>query len=310
MQIGSKFAVLSLCIIFVSCNLFSSCNSKSDVSKQKEGCRHGSFVQDFKTDVAWIVNEWNCKPGGYGSGFLIDKERGAFYTNKHVANEFNNYGKGSHKIYFNGKFYNAEVVKVPPLRDAAIVRITDAFDPSEFPEPAPFVTEKVKMGDKVFIEGFHPHPYFIIESNKTEGYDEKTVPIWEKYYNLGTRNLDKKQEVVFEKITGKVVKLNAMIAFEDTGDTVDKIKELSNTYIVVKVDRDHKFSFGGLSGTVVRNVEGEVVGIVTLKRANYELDKEETEKSQDGNTYLKQVYNVIGFTPIESVADLRQYLIK
>ena len=89
--------------------------------------------QGFKTDAAWIVSEWNCSPGGYGSGFLINKEYGAFYTNKHVINEFDNYGKGSHKIYFNGKFYNAEVVKVPPLRDAAIIRITDEFDSSEFP---------------------------------------------------------------------------------------------------------------------------------------------------------------------------------
>lgn len=284
--------------------IFVSCDSKPNISKQKEGCQYGSVVQDFKTDVAWIVMEWNCKPGGWGSGFLIDKEHGAFYTNKHVVNEFNSYGKGSHKIYFNGKFYNAEVVKVPPLRDAAVVRITDVFDPTEFPEPVSFATERVKRGDKVFIEGFHPHPHLIIESNKTEGYNERIVPVWDMYYNLGTRNLDKKLEIVFEQISGKVVDLNAPAHFGDASDTIDRTKELSNTYTMVKADKDHKFSFGGLSGTVARNIKGEIVGIFTLG------PEEEFEKEEKiGNIqFMKRVFKTFGFTPIESVADLRQYL--
>lgn len=298
MKIRSWFIVLGLGIVLASCG------PKSDISQQKEGCQYGSVVQDFKTDVAWIVSEWNCKPAGWGSGFLIDKERGAFYTNKHVANEFDNYGKRSHKIYFNGKFYNTEVMKVSPLHDAAIVRITNPFDPTEFPEPASFATEKVKKGDNVFVEGFHPHPYLVIESNKTEGYNEKIVPIWDMYYNLGTRNLDKKREIVFEQIMGKVINLNASAHFGDTGDTIDRTKELSNTYIMVKADKDHKFSFGGLSGTVVKNIKGEIVGIFTLEPS------EEFEKGEkvDGVQYLNRIYKTFGFTPIESVADLRKYL--
>jgi S1-C subfamily serine protease len=47
------------------------------------GCGSDEGVQNFKTDVAWIVLEWNGQPQDYGSGFLVDKDRGEFYTNKH-----------------------------------------------------------------------------------------------------------------------------------------------------------------------------------------------------------------------------------
>ena len=291
--------LLAVLIVF-----FSACGPGS--SKKDNGCGDKTVPpQNFKTDVAWIVTEWNCKPGGYGSGFLIDKERGVFFTNKHVTNEFNSYGKGSHKIYFNGKFYNAEIVKVPPLRDAAMVRITDEFDSSKFPEPAPFAVGQVKKGDLVFVEGFHPHPYGIIESDKTGGYNEIILALWDKYYNLGTRNLDKKQEIVYEKISGKIIELDAMASFGGEG-TISETKELSNTYTMVKTDRDHKFSFGGLSGTVVRNAKGETIGIFTMGPPK-EFEKD--EKMGDAQL-VKRVFKTFGFTPIESVANLKEYLDK
>jgi len=300
-----RFNILSV-IILIFFVLLSSCRAKTDVIPQKtdDGCGERTVPpQSLKTDVAWIVMEWNCKPGGYGSGFLIDKENGAFYTNKHVVNEFDSYGKGSHKIYFNGKFYNAEIVKVPPLRDAAIIRITDEFDSSEFPEPAPIAKEKVKVGDVVIDEGFHVHPYLIVESKKGQGYDETIIPIWDKYYNLGTKNVDKRTEIVFERITGKVSKINDYADFGDR-TTVGEARDLVNTYTIVKADKDHMLSFGGLSGSVVRNTKGEIVGIFTMGPPK---EFEEGERMGDIQ-FLKRVYKTFGFTPIESVADLRQYI--
>jgi len=268
-----------------------------------------TYPQNFKSDVAWIVSEWNGKPAGYGSGLLVDKEHGAFYTNKHVSDMFNSYGKGSHKIFFNGKIYNAEVVKVPALRDAALVRISDNFDSSEFPEPASFSAGKIVKGQTVILEGFHPHPQSIIDSNKNEGYDEILVPIWDKHYNLGTSNYDKSIEMVYEKIAGKVISVDA-VAPLGVEDIVDLARELSNTYVMVRTLKDHKFSFGGLSGTIVRNTTGEIVGMVTIEKENFEPDTEEMNRSQDGNQYVKKVFNIIGFTPIASVANLKDYLIK
>jgi len=316
MKTDSKFFLLNLCLIFVSC-IFLSCGTDSKpMSVEKDnGCGERTVPsRGFKTDVAWIVFEWNCKPGGYGSGFLIDKERGAFYTNKHVSNEFDNYGKGSHKLYFNGKFYNVEIVKVPPLRDAAVVRITDEFDSSEFPEPAPFATEKVKKGDRVFVGGFHPHPYTLIEDNKSEGYDEIIVPLYEKYYHLGIRQLDKREEVVFEKMEGRIVSLN--LTWEaimkrknkeiDSGSFTDSLADKTNLFNEILTLKDHKFPFGGLSGSPARNSRGEIIGIATRQDTDkFDYDKEELERK--GSVEARRMWNTVFITPIESVADLRKY---
>lgn len=314
MKAKYKFNILILCVIAASCSLSLSCNVKSNVSNQK-GCQYGPLAQDFKTDVAWIVMEWNCKPSGYGSGFLVDRERGAFYTNKHVSNQFDAYGKGSHKIFFNGKVYNVEIVKVSPLSDAALIRITDDFDPLEFPEPAPFAQQKSKEGDDVFIGGFHPHPYSLIEANKTEGYDERLVPIYGEYYNMGTRQLDKRQEVVFESMRGKVTGIDMTWEdimkrrrkYESAEGFTESLGNKINFFHEIRVFKDHKFSFGGLSGSPSRNAKGEITGITTRQNTErFEYDKEELERK--GSVSAKHVWDDVYITPIEAVADLVQYL--
>ncbi|MBI2058047.1 MAG: trypsin-like peptidase domain-containing protein [Candidatus Yanofskybacteria bacterium] len=269
--------------------------------------------KDLKTDVAWIVLEWNGKPkyGGYGSGFLVDKYSGSFYTNKHVSDMFDSLGRGSQKVFFNGKVYNLAVVKVPALRDAAIVQIKDSFDFSEFPDSAPIAEEKVKKGDKVLIEGFHPHPYFVRESNKAEGgYNEKLVSIFKEYYNMGTRNLEKEVEVVFESFTGVVVETDASVFLNSpsgSGGITNRAREMTNTYFMVKTDKDHKFSFGGLSGTAVKNTRGEIVGILTVEKTDFkELEKDENA----GIKVVEIVFDLVGVTPIESVVSFRDYLKK
>ena len=306
-RMACGFVVMALFALF-----FLACDSRPTKTEKPNTYPH---PKDLRTDIAWIVIEWNGKPkyGGYGSGFLADKHSGSFYTNKHVSDMFDSLGKSSQKIFFNGKVYNLAVVKVPALRDAAIVQITDSFDSSEFPDPAPIAKEKVKKGDKVFVEGFHPHPYFSRVSNRVEGgYNEKLVPIFKEYYNMGTKNLEKEVEVVFESFTGVVTKTDALVNFDESSPgVIGRAREIANTYVMIKAEKDHKLSFGGLSGTAVRNMKGEVIGIFTLaQKKELEADKEEINQNPDGPIYLKKVYRTFGFTPIESVSNLKDYLKK
>ncbi len=294
----------SVFFVFV-CFIFSSCGSRPDDNPIKHT---PIYEQNFKSDIAWVVLEWNGKPenGGWGSGFLVNKEKGAFYTNKHVGDVFNQLGRGSHKILFNGKVYNGVVVKTDILVDVALMQITDPFDSSEFPDPAPFAEEKVKVGDRVFVEGFHVHPYRIREKDIAEGYDFPLVPIFKSYYRLGTKNLDQEQEVVFERLEAEVTGVDKKTAIQGQGTgIIQSLRNESNLYIEIKTLKDHKFSFGGLSGTVVRNNKRETIGIFT---AGPEEEYDPIAQSQDGFVLLKQVYRTANITPIEAVAKLKDYL--
>ena len=261
------------------------------------------YPQSFKSDSAWIVLERNGRVYGYGSGFLADKERGAFYTNKHVSDMFNTLGRDSHKIFFNGRVYNAEVVKTPPLIDAALVCIVDSFDFSEFPEPAPVSKTKTKIGDTVVIQGFHPHPFFVRTVDKAMGHEFPLVPIFRTYYDMDTRFADKEIEVVFETIPAKITELNAKLEFEvDPSDIVGGARNRSNRYIKVETLKDHLFPFGGLSGSAVRNADGEIIGILTAG-PSMEFDPEPDEQG-----FLNRVFKTVYLTPIEEVEILRKYL--
>lgn len=273
-----------------------------------------AYPQDFKTDIAWITVEWSRgRLYGYGSGFLIDREKGAFYTNKHVSDLFDELGgRPIAKIFFNGRAYDAQVLKVAPLRDAAIVCLEGSFDFSLFPVPAPIASGEVKVKDKVWIEGFHVHPFWIREKHQSAlGYQEKLVPILRSYYGLGTRFLAKEREIVFEKIEGIVQVVGAKANLSPPAGEpamVTKVRNQSNTYFKIKTNQDHHFSFGGLSGTAVRNDRGEIVGIVTVEEQRFEVDPETMVQSPDGQIYVKPVFDILLVTPIETVANLKKFL--
>lgn len=302
-------SVLALGLLVISCG-----------NKPAEKTVVRNYPQNFKTDIAWIVLEWNGKPYGYGSGVLVDREHGAFYTNKHVSDTFDTLGKGSHKIFFNGKVYNAKIVKTPKLVDAALIRITDPFDSSEFPETAKFSTEDLKVGDQLFMGGLHPHGYWIREADKDEGYDYPLVPIYKDYYNMGTIHLDREKEVVFEKLEGKVVELDLTWAEvmkrleERTGEKfppgsfTEQAENRSNLFIEAKILKDHKFPFGGLSGSPARNSKGEIVGILT-RQDTHRFDYDEKELEEKGQTEIKkQLWDTVYIVPIKFIENLRQYL--
>ena len=314
-------------LILLCCVFIFSCRPGKDNTNIENKTRTYPCPQGLKTDVAWIVLEWNGKPryGGYGSGFLNDKEKGIFFTNKHVSDMFNVLGKGRHKIFFNCEVYNAKIVRIDPLADAASIQITDPFNSSNFPDSAPIAKEKIKVGDKVLIEGFHPHPYAIRESNRVEsGYNELLVPIYKEYYRMkvyygGRRisDLDNEMEVVFEKIEGRVIALN--LTWEDimkkkgkdaaADGFIESLGNKINLFHEIRIFKDHKFPFGGLSGGPVRNSMGEIVGITTRQDVDrYEYDEEEFKSK--GFAEAKNLWDTVYITPIESVADLRQYLDK
>ena len=308
-----------LCSIFVAmCLVGLACQSNSD--ETAFGCGSRAYKQDLKTDVAWIVLEWNCQLNGYGSGFLIDKEKGAFYTNKHVSNMFNALGRGSHKLFFNGKVYNVKVVQTPPLADAALIRITDNFDPSEFPDLTPISYEKLKVGDEIFMGGLHPHPYYIRKSDEEDGYKFQIIPIYKDYYRANTRNLEKEKEVVFEKLMGKVTEVD--LTWDEVikrlekkfgkkfpaGSFIEEVGNRTNFFHEVRTSKDHKFSFGGLSGSPARNSKGEIIGILTRQDIDrYDYDEKELEEK--GMTPIKnQLWDTIYLTPIDSTKELTKYL--
>jgi len=286
--------IFVFCVAVLSFLFFISC--KPDKKKPE---RPNTYFQEFKTDIAWVAIEWNGKPkyGGWGSAFLADKKSGTFITNKHVGNMFDALGKGSQKIFFNGKVYNLAVAKTLPLADVALIRIDSRFDFSDFPEPAPLAGDKVKKGDRVTAEGFHPHPYFVRKDNALEGgYNEKTVTIFRDYYNMGTKNLEKEIEVVFERIDGVVEEIDAVVPVslpDGSCGIIDRAREMANRYIKIRTDKDHKFSFGGLSGTAVKNLKGEVIGIFTLEL------REEFKIQEDAS--LKPVFKGIFATPVQAV---------
>lgn len=310
----------STLVLSAACLISIGCRSSSDT--KDIGCGSRSYAQNLKTDVAWIVLEWNgqIQRGGYGSGFLVDKEKGAFYTNKHVSNMFNAFGRGSHKIFFNGKVCNAEVVQTPPLADAALIRITDNFDHSKFPDPPPISYEKLKIGDKVFMGGFHPHPYYIRQSDGEEGYKFEVIPIYKDYYRASTRNLEKEKEVVFEKLEGKVVEVDltwgeVIKRLEKrfgqkfpAGSFVEEIGNRTNFFHEIRTLKDHKFPFGGLSGSPVRNSKGEIVGILT-RQDLHRYDYNEKELEEKGMTVIrKQLWDAVYLTPIDSTKELIKFL--
>jgi len=301
-----KTRSLATLLVFIGLTFIVSCQRGAKNTETKSYFKTYPCLAGLKTDAAWIVLEWNGKPvyGGYGSGFLIDKEKGLFLTNKHVSDLFDLLGKGSHKIFFNCRVYNAKVIGTSVLADAALVRITDLFDFSDFPNPKPFAGEKIKVGDYVVVEGYHLHPYWVRESDEAEGYKFPVVPIFRDYYNLGTKDLDVEREVVLETLDGVVVAVNEKVKIEGQGSGITQnVRESANIYIRAKTIKNHKFEFQGLSGSVVRNRKGETIGILTAS-PKVEYDPGTKIKLPDGSFLAKRVFKTFLVTPISSVRDL------
>ncbi len=276
--------------------------------------KEGRFPGGLNVPVSLIVIEWGGKPRVMGSGWLIDGSRGVQFSAKHVTGALMNsiieLGTSECKIFLGSRVYTCFVDRVPPLRDAVLLKTLEPIDTTELLAPYKIATTKLKVGDKVFVQGFHPHPSEITKSNMADGLRDMIVPILRTFYGLREADPLRQREIVFDSLEATVVKLDEHIKIGgQEPDPSDEIKFKTNEYIEVVTSRNHKFSFAGLSGGVaVRvNEQGvvEAVGIVTAEMP------ERLEYDKRG--YLKKdsvpvvVSDTIMITPIYSVKDLYDY---
>lgn len=280
----------------------------------------GEYPQDFKTNVAFLVLEWGGrKPHILASGYLADRDKGIFYTAKHFTDTFEPLGYRSCRVFFNGKIYEAELVRVPPLRDAALIKIVTSFSPSEFPELMKIVPKPPEIGDEVYIRGFHPHSFAVRGLNQLDGFPDKVVPIFENYYGQVTKDLSKESQVVFDNLKGTVAKADPESIRNNRILDKDQKRELlkyeSDEYIKVSMARDHRFSFGGLSGGLAVNSRDEVIGVITAQNpVKFEFDHDglffdpSSNTLQVALTVKKQIFDTIYITPIQSISDLDDYI--
>jgi len=265
--------------------------------------RYPFFPQGFSEPVAFVAVEWNNrKLIGTGSAFLIDREKGLMLTAKHVSDVYKEYGSDVADSFINTHVYDHFILRVPPLRDASLVKLID-FDPKDLPDPYPISQKRVAVGDTLYVRGYHRHRNEFIKMNEEAGFPDNQVPIIEKYYKNFGRSLDLQEgEIVYHNIKVRVEALEAKIDLNQEGELFYKEKNDTNTYIQVKTERDHLFSFGGLSGGVVVNTDNEIVGAITAEQPGFE------EIPWEGPFQLmKKKYETIYVTPIWDIQELLDY---
>lgn len=282
--------------------------------------REGSYPSNINVPVAFLVSEWAGKPRVLASGWLIDGGNGTLFSAKHFTDVLMSntieFGANECKVFLNGKVYPCAVVQVPPLRDAVVLKILSSFNPENLPKPYKISSTKLKVGDKVFIQGFHPHSSDITKSNMAEGLRDLTVPILKTVYDLREADSSRQREVAFDNLEGKVIKPNPDFIRNNPLLSDDEkegsLKYENGDYIKVLTNRDHKFSFGGLSGGVALNEKGEAVGIITAQDIfRFEYDKNGFFADPHSGVLIvsikKQYFDTIYVTPIDSVKDLYDY---
>lgn len=278
--------------------------------------KEGRFPDGINAPVASLVIEWAGKVRVMGSAWLIDGGGGAIFSAKRVTDTLMSSqialgGRECKLFLLNGRVYDCVVVRVSPFRDAVVIRITSSFKLSELPNPYKIGTEGVKVGDWVSIQGLHPHPKEIRDANEREGFKDTVIPIFKTFYELRFGNECMDAEVVFDSIEAKVTGLDIHMKINDQeNDPMVKLKYMVNTYFSVATYRNHKFSFGGLSGGVVvrlnKNGEQEAIGIITAEKpVELEYDGEGNLISPCGVSPM--VVDTLMATPIESVADEVEY---
>lgn len=276
--------------------------------------KESRFQGGLNVPVAFLVNEWASKPKILASGWLIEDSPGVLFSARHFIDAFMGdvveLGGSECKAFMNGRVYDCLVVQVPALRDAVVLKLKGFSDINQLTKPYKIATEKVKIGETLFVQGFHPHPSEVTRSNAKDGFNDFLVPILKDFYELRVADHFLKREVVFDNLKTRVVSINERLRIAtDDYDPLGDIRFRANEFIKVITVRNHKFSFGGLSGGVALRFnskgEAEAVGIVTAERpVRFEYDK----KGQLMNkAEPRAVSDTILITPIHSVKDLYEY---
>lgn len=292
--------------------------------------KEGNYPSSLNVPVALLVAEWGGKPRVMGSAWLIDGGSGALFSAKHVTDALIDniveFGANECKVFLNGKVYFCIVIQVQPLQDAVVLKILGPINQapeessnsvlirqkilSELPTPYKISATKLKVGDKVFIQGFHPHPYKIMKSNMTDGLKELIVPILQTFYELREADPLRQREIVFDSLEAMVVGINDRIKIDQQGsDSGENLKFQKNEYVRVVTTRNHKFSFAGLSGGAVIKINdqgvAEAVGIVTAEKP--ERLKYNKKGQLEGKPVVEIISDTILVTPIYLAKDLYDY---
>lgn len=276
--------------------------------------KESRYPGGLNVPVAYLTSEWGGEPRVMASGWLIEGSNGVLSSAKHFSDVFIRslieLGGGECKSFIASKVYDCIIVQVPPLRDAVILKLLGSLNMAELPKPYKIFMGKLRVGDKLFIQGFHPHPTEITKSNRKDGVIDQVIPILKNFYEVRMADPLEQKEIVFDSLEAKVVDLNfrARVYGEDNS-RLGNLRFETNTFIKVITVRNHKFSFGGLSGGVAIKLnekgEPEAVGIVTAERpVRFEYDK----KGQVVDRSVKMaVFDTIMITPITSVKELYEY---
>jgi len=300
------FVLSILCLLVISC----------DSPKVENIYRKGGYFPWGLSNIpiAFLVSEWGGKPRIMASGWLIDGGNGKLFSAKHFSDAFMSniveLGTNECKAFLGKRVYACVINRVPPLRDAVILDLLGSLDLSELPKPYKLSSTKLKIGDTVFVQGFHPHPAEITKSNESDGLLDWVLPILKNYYEVREANPERMKEIVFDSLEARVVDLDVHIKIDNQDtDPLGELKYKVNDYIQVATVRNHKFSFGGLSGGVVVRLNSrgtpEAVGIVTAEKPErLEYDKKGKLKSKPTQIVVS---DTLLTTPIESVDDLYEH---
>lgn len=303
-------------LLFAACCLtLAACEPPLPVNKYRE---NNFYPNDSRLNVAYLVIEWaEKKPMVMASGFLASKEKGIFYTAKHFTDVFGRFGPDYCKVFFNGKVYEARVMKVPPLSDAALIRITSSFSQDDLGEPLLFAAEASEYGDTLYVQGLHPHKYLIRQLNAKDGFPDKAIDIFETYYGQKIKDPAKETQIVFDNLKGTVVmpdpesvRSNKLLP-EDVRKAT--LEYENDSYIKIITERDHRFSFGGLSGGAAINAKGELVGVITAQDPmKFEFDSDGFFFDPDSKEFSlgisKQIFDTIYITPMRAIRDLNKFV--
>jgi hypothetical protein len=298
---GLIFLLFTINLIIIGCNPSSPTNINIPCGAKK-------IPGDVGLPVAFLVADFACQPQVSASGWLIEGSNGMLFSARHFSDVFMNspidLGTKECRAFMFGQVYNCVVVKVPPIRDAVLLKLTDfsseiykfkpyKVSPYKIVNPYKISTQKPKIGDRVFVQGKHLHPYSLLLDDRRFPSKNKIIPILEKFYGIRMVDKFKKQEVVFESLEGKVVNIDTESIINDPhlGEYNKKIllKYENESYIKIRTVKKHPLAFQGLSGGVVLNQEKEVIGIITAQNP------------------FRVYFDTIYATPIESVKELYQY---
>lgn len=286
-----KFAIaltISSCLVLLGCG--------PPKSQQTTYQKERRYNQDIGVNVALLINEQNdnpAKPVSICSGFLVDKTSGIFGSAKHCID-----ATGRWKIFYGGRVYDGFVLSTPAVSDLVLIKIEGQLDGlNNAPNPYP-IASTVRVGDKVFVRGVHPHPP---EHQK----GKQIIPIWENYYGIYWV----KAKLVFDNLEAKIMDVRNPLRSSKLGLGGTFGEELSSIYYKMQTVEDHKISFSGLSGGPVVNERGELVGVLSWQRVKPEKEKFrfETEEFVIEGSVIKPVFREVNAVPAKELEELIRY---